>query len=271
LRLSKVNFYLKRDHPDLTKIFWGGQRRAADRNFKTAFETRDCFAYVNCNSLNGGSVTGVVLLAMVAAFLGFRLYSVLGRRTGHEQPLVTPAEERKAPLIPATTEPNALAPAATAPENIFEADASLGIRTISAADHRFDVGRFVEGAQSAYRMILEAYWSGDEAALAPLTSDDVRQAFADAIAARTTAGHVLDNRLVRIEHAIISHARVEAQTAHITVRFDADIAAVTRNGEGQVVAGSLSDAVPTHDVWTFSRAVRSAEPEWILTDTDEAA
>ena len=27
----------------------------------------------------------IVLLAMVAAFLGLRLYSVLGKRTGHEQ------------------------------------------------------------------------------------------------------------------------------------------------------------------------------------------
>ena len=29
----------------------------------------------------------IVLLAMVAGFLALRLYSVLGKRTGHEQPL----------------------------------------------------------------------------------------------------------------------------------------------------------------------------------------
>ncbi len=36
----------------------------------------------------------VILFAMVAAFLALRLYSVLGKRTGHEQPLPKPAEER---------------------------------------------------------------------------------------------------------------------------------------------------------------------------------
>ena len=37
----------------------------------------------------------VVLLAMVAGFLALRLYSVLGKRTGHEQqPLPRTAEER---------------------------------------------------------------------------------------------------------------------------------------------------------------------------------
>jgi predicted lipid-binding transport protein (Tim44 family) len=216
-------------------------------------------------------VTGVVLLAMVAAFLGFRLYSVLGRRTGHEQPLVTPAEERKPALVPGPVETTTPVPGPAASGNVFEPDASQGLRAVSSADSRFDVGRFMDGAQSAYKMVLEAYWAGNETALAPLTSEDVRSAFGEAIAARTTAGHVLDNRLVRIENAMISAARMEGQTAHITVRFQADIAAVTRDADGKVVAGSLSDAVPTHDVWTFSRNVRSSDPEWILTDTDESA
>jgi predicted lipid-binding transport protein (Tim44 family) len=59
--------------------------------------------------------------------------------------------------------------------------------------------------------------------------------------------------------------------AMITVRYDADIAAVTRDSDGNVVAGSLSDAVPTHDVWTFSRHVRADDPNWVLIETDEAA
>ncbi|MFP5455915.1 MAG: TIM44-like domain-containing protein, partial [Alphaproteobacteria bacterium] len=48
-------------------------------------------------------------------------------------------------------------------------------------------------------------------------------------------------------------------------------AAVTRDAEGNVLAGSLSDAVPTHDVWTFSRHVRADDPNWMLVETDEAA
>src|SRR3546814_4147519 len=36
-----------------------------------------------------------VILAMIAGFLALRLYSVLGKRTGHEQePALRPAEER---------------------------------------------------------------------------------------------------------------------------------------------------------------------------------
>jgi len=35
------------------------------------------------------------------------------------------------------------------------------------------------------------------------------------------------------------------------------------------VAGSLHDAVESRDVWTFSRDVSSAGPDWLLDETDE--
>jgi predicted lipid-binding transport protein (Tim44 family) len=69
---------------------------------------------------------------------------------------------------------------------------------------------------------------------------------------------------------VIADASVSGRDARITVRFDADIAAVTRDAEGNVLAGSLTDAVETHDVWTFARTLKSSDPNWKLADTDEA-
>ncbi len=211
----------------------------------------------------------VVLLAMVAGFLAMRLYSVLGKRTGHEQPLPRTAEERPSSL----PLPRAVEPAGEVREIVnrnIEPRAEQGLRAIVAGEPGFDVGQFLAGAQGAYRMVLEAFWKGDEQALADLAEDDVRAAFVEAIAARNAAGEVLDNRLVTIERAVIADASVTGRDARITVRFDADIAAVTRDGEGTVIAGSMTDAVETHDVWTFARTLKSNDPNWKLADTDEA-
>ena len=71
---------------------------------------------------------------------------------------------------------------------------------------------------------------------------------------------MLDNRLVAIEQAVITEASAERGVAVLTVRFEADIAAVTRNRRGEVVAGSLSDAVQTRDLWTFRRDIARAIP-----------
>lgn len=211
-----------------------------------------------------------VLFAMVTVFLGLRLYAVLGKRTGHEQTLRTPADEPAVTSAPAgATEGRETAPARIS-EASFDQGAAVGVRAIAAADSKFNPVEFLEGAKGAYGMILEDFWKGDVDAITPYVSPSVRDSFADAVKAREEAGEVIDNRLVRIDRAAIASASLDGRVARISVRFDADIAAVTRDTEGNVIAGSLSDAVETHDVWTFEREIRSADPNWILVDTDEA-
>lgn len=210
-----------------------------------------------------------ILLMMVAAFLALRLYTVLGKRTGHEQPLPRPAEERVGanPLVrtvDATPEVREAAP------RVIDTGAESGMRGIIAAEPGFDVSQFLDGAQSAYRMVLEAFWRGDRPALRELVTDDVFASFDEAIRARDEAGHTLENRLVSIEHAKVVDATLTGRDARILVRFDADIAAVTRDADGQVIGGSTDDAVVTNDVWTFARTLRSGDPNWKLADTDEA-
>ncbi|MDQ1159194.1 putative lipid-binding transport protein (Tim44 family) [Sphingomonas sp. SORGH_AS 950] len=212
----------------------------------------------------------VVLLAMVALFLALRLYSVLGKRTGHEQqPLARSADDRALPVtLPRAPEP-AQAAMPVMNRNI-DPRAEQGLRAVIAGESGFDVAQFLNGAQAAYRMTLEAFWKGDEDVLADLVEADVLGAFAEAIEQRRAAGQTLDNRLIRIESAKIVDAQVQGRDARITVRFDADIAAITRDADGNVIAGSLSDAVETHDVWTFARTLKSGDPNWKLIDTDEA-
>ena len=213
----------------------------------------------------------IVILALVALFIGLRLYSVLGERTGHEQqqPILKPADP-EAVVERRVQQPMAAPFTSTdAGDLAYLPTAGPGVRALLAADSTFDVARFLDGAQSAYRLILESFWKGDLAAMRPHVDDNVFQTFADAVEQRTKDGLVLDNRLVAVEQAVIADATVERTAAVVTVRFEADIAAVTRNAEGEVVAGSMSDAVQTRDLWTFRRDVQSGDPNWLLIETDE--
>ena len=211
----------------------------------------------------------IVLLAMVALFVGLRLYAVLGRRTGHEQQPVT-RPEAVAPVEPAAPLADAAPERGESSGLVYEERAARGIRAIVSADPAFDVARFLDGAQAAYRMILEAFWKADREELRYLVVGDVLATFEESIDQRETTGERLDNRLIGIERAIIEDAELEGRTASITVRFDADIAAVTYDAAGNVVGGSLTDAVETHDVWTFRRTLGSNDPNWVLVETDAA-
>ncbi len=215
-------------------------------------------------------MTSIIILALVALFIGLRLYSVLGERTGHEQQLkLKPAEQDAAVAPRAAASPLAPANPADPSGDAYLPTAGPGVRALLASDPQFDVARFLEGAKAAYRMILEAFWCGELEEVRPFVDPEVYATFAAAVADREAAGHKLDNRLVAIEHALIAAANVEGKVATLAMRFEADIAAVTRNSAGEVVAGSLSDAVQTRDRWTFRRDLAGQDPNWILVETDE--
>lgn len=215
----------------------------------------------------------IVLLAMIAAFLGMRLYSVLGKRTGHEQEPVLPRERTAASPVRLDENDGSQAPAPAPADTsglVYEPAAEAGLRQLLASDRNFDAGRFMEGAEAAYRMILEAYWKGDRDTLRDLCDDDSYEAFADAIAARESRGETLDNRLMGIDSAKITAVELNRSEARVTVRYHADISAVTRDADGKLIAGSMSDASQTDDLWTFRRQIGSNDPNWVLDEAESA-
>jgi predicted lipid-binding transport protein (Tim44 family) len=215
----------------------------------------------------------IVLLAMIAAFLGMRLYSVLGKRTGHEQEPVLPRERAAASPVRLDEKDGSQAGVAAPADTsglVYEPAAEAGLRQLLATDRNFDAGRFMEGAEAAYRMILEAYWKGDRDTLRDLCDDDSYEAFSDAIAAREGRGETLDNRLMGIDSAKITAVELNRSEARVTVRYHADISAVTRDAEGKLIAGSMSDASQTDDLWTFRRQIGSNDPNWVLDEAESA-
>lgn len=208
---------------------------------------------------------------MIFALLALRLYSVLGKRTGHEQrQMHVPVDDRPVIATPATPPSvDARPDPVRSGDSVIAVEAQNGVRAIINADRSFDVMHFLAGARGAYGLILESFWKGDKDRLQQLCDADVHKAFATAIDERNTAGHVLENRLVRIDNARIIEAMLTGGIGQVTVQFEADIAAVTRDADGNAIAGSMEDAIPTREAWTFERDLRSRSPDWILVATDE--
>ena len=214
----------------------------------------------------------IFFLAMLAGFIGLRLYHVLGRRTGHEKPVADPFR----PATPDIARPSARVRAASEPPVSLEVPADVapevrpGLEAIHAIDKGFSPEHVLTGAQGAYAMVLEAFWEGDEEALRDLASDEMLLNFRAALDARQASGQRLENRLIHVDRAQIVGAEASGSMAEITVRFDAEIVSVTRDAEGRIVAGDPNASVETHDLWTFSRHTTSADPAWLLIATDEA-
>jgi hypothetical protein len=163
------------------------------------FEYVRCRVYVGKKSLEfetESSLTAIVILALVALFIGLRLYSVLGERTGHEQPILKPADpEADARMQPQATARGTAGVAPVEPDELaYLPMAGPGVRALLAADASFDVGRFLDGSKSAYRMILEAFWKGDLDGMRPFVDDHVFETFAAAVEQRSKDGRPLPGR-----------------------------------------------------------------------------
>jgi predicted lipid-binding transport protein (Tim44 family) len=205
---------------------------------------------------DGSNWIEIVLLAMLAAFIGLRLVSVLGKRTGPERPVV----DSFRPGVPEITPAANRAPDARSRDLVVvpagtDADLAPALQAIVDADPGFNPGQFITGARVAYGMILAAFWSGDVSAMDGLVSDEVQENFATAIEDRD--GARLDNRVIAIDSAAITGAEMIGQMAEVTVRF---VARISSDG---------IEAAPATDVWTFSRHAGSREPAWLLIATDD--
>ncbi|MBV9554046.1 MAG: Tim44 domain-containing protein [Alphaproteobacteria bacterium] len=209
----------------------------------------------------------IILFAMVALFLVLRLRSVLGRRTGNERrrdPFLrraAPAADKAVPLgraAPARALANAAPPAGTV---------AAGLAAIAAADPGFESGHFLDGARSAFQLIVAAFAKGDKPGLRPLLSDDTYASFASAIDERNTAGETLDTTIENIKDIDIVEAGLDGRRARVTVKIVSDQINVLRAHDGSVVDGDPQKHTEKTDCWTFTRDTRTADPNWVLVAT----
>lgn len=220
----------------------------------------------------------IIFFALVAGFLILRLRSVLGRRTGNEN------HERWTPRLPprgpagpgsvggAPPDKVTVLPARPAPAapNSFASPLDAALAQIRQADPQFEPNRFLDGARSAFEMIVGAFAQGDTPSLRPLLADDVFENFAAAIKGRQQAKQTLETSLIGLKSAEILEARMDGRTAFVTVKFVSDQVNVTRNAAGEIVDGDPNRVATITDVWTFARNTRSSDPNWALVQTSEA-
>ena len=219
---------------------------------------------------DGFQLLDIVLFAMVAAFLVLRLRSVLGKRTGHEQPRQDPISQRNQE---AETDGNVV----ELPNRNHEADPmanldpddplTAGIADIRGADDSFDPGGFADGALGAFEMIVQGFAEGDRDNLQMLLADDVYENFEAAIDEREEAEETLESTIIGIKSAEVIEAGMDGKNAMVTVKFVSEQVNVTRDSEDRIIDGDPNQVTEITDIWTFSRDTKSGDPNWKLVET----
>jgi predicted lipid-binding transport protein (Tim44 family) len=214
----------------------------------------------------------ILIFAIIAAFLVYRLKMVLGTRHGDELPRQNPFAARDAAAALPKPKPTPLQKPALLIDAAANKDGRIdaGLDEIAAADPAFNVNDFMAGAKYAFEMIVGAYARGDRAALKSLLSPKLYIDFEAGIAAREAAGHTVETILNLVKSARIVEAHLGGAMAYITVDYDVEKTAVTRDKSGAVVEGDPNSIAHVADIWTFTRDIRSSDPNWTLIETAAA-
>jgi len=230
----------------------------------------------------------IILLALIAGFLIWRLRSILGRRTEDEGSQRGPYSHQKSQSARSRTSANGnvipipssakasdvrheqeepidfskFAPAGSAVHN--------GLIDLSRADGSFHPAEFIAGAKSAYEIIVMAFANGDRQTLKSLLADPVYKRFEHAIEQREKQNLTVESEFIGVERADFLDVSLKDRVAKITIKFISDLVSITRNEDGNVVEGDPTKIKRVTDVWTFSRDVGSSDPNWKLVGTAAA-
>lgn len=217
------------------------------------------------------SLIQLLVLAGIAVFLILKLRSVLGTREGFEKPPIPLDEARPAPTRRSFDVIEG-GPDRDITDHVADgSSAAKALAAMKTAEPSFSVNNFLSGARGAYEMILIAFEKGEMDRIRSFLSPDVAESFAEAIADRKAQGLVIDSSFVGMRELALQDATFDSATreAEVSVRFVAELTSVVRNAAGEIVEGAPNEIKRQRDIWTFSRKMGSADPNWTLVATGD--
>ena len=183
----------------------------------------------------------IIIFAVIAVFIIYRLRSVLGKRTGFQKNI------NNQNFVKKETKPDE-----TKIPQLTESEQKLEVvyKKVSSFDHKI----FLEGAKKAFEIIITAFNKGDKSTLKNLVSNDVYNAFDSAINAGSNNPKSQFYSLI-IEG--IQEAKVENGKISIAVNFISE----------QIISDNEESIVKNKDTWVFEKPETSTAPAWLLVST----
>ena len=216
----------------------------------------------------------LIFFVLVAAFLIIRLRSVLGKRTGNEKRPkdffiyqdTSITSNKKKSLTKNQSEKIIINDKLKLNKEIDSKKYS-DLQKIRFFDDSFSPKRFIEGAKIAFQKIIDSYAKGEINKVKNLIGNNVFSIFSREIKSRSSKKQVLEHTLVSIKSANIQEIDVKSNMADIVVKFVSEQVNLLKNEKGKILKGN-DEYIENHtNYWTFSKDLKSNNPNWKLVVT----
>lgn len=216
----------------------------------------------------------IIFFAVVAIYLGIKLFSVLGKKNDQDSNLESRRASYAMPEVMGENKPAIITQTVKQPEivvkNILENfkfasdEAKSGIKEIIEKDASFSLENFVEGAKIAFEMLLKAFSEGDKKTLKSLLADDLYHSFEKQIDEANARNLVVTKSLVGIDEIEIISSSLSGSRSKIGLRFLTEQINVTKDINGNIIEGDYKKIENVEDKWEFERNTKSGNPNWTV-------
>ena len=201
----------------------------------------------------------ILIFAVIAIFLVMRLRNILGSRDGFEQ------KQDNRPIQPVNQAESAREKKVV-PLRPSQLDGT-GLEAVRRADPNFSDDTFMQGAASAFGMVLSAFADGDETQLRRLLSFELYEEFSESIRLRNKNGDELGIEIVSIDDVQLTDGQVVDNIASVTVTFVSTQTRTLTDRDGVILEEDSTEFTELTDIWVFERDTQLDDPNWKLVET----
>ena len=199
----------------------------------------------------------IIILGLLALFLGFRLKNLLGDRSGYGEDVnnLETYNEKK-------------------PDNNNVINwnkkkiSGEGLEVLKKSDPNFSEEEFLIGAKQAFKIIIEAFVDSDVEKLKPLIDYELLKSFTKSISEREARQEKQFVDIISIIKLDIINISLNDNVASISIKIESEQIKYTIDKNDKIIDGNKEVSEIIKDKWVLERDISSNNPNWQLVETD---
>ncbi len=202
---------------------------------------------------NGLPYLDILIFAIIAVFLVFRLKNLLGTKTdfNEKQSKDTDIQENISNEI-------------SLGSNKIK---DLETHKIKKVDKSFNKIEFLSGSEIFFKMVLEGFVNGDLNNVKNFIKPSVFKNFKNVIDERNKEKETLVIDIKSINKTEILTSKITKTAINISVIFETFQIKALKDQNDNIIDGDLHKEILVKDVWIFERKINNSDPNWKLVET----
>ena len=199
----------------------------------------------------------IIILGLLALFLGLRLKNLLGDRSGYGEDVnnLETYNEKK--------------PDNNNVINLNKKKISgEGLEVLKKGDPNFSEEEFIIGAKQAFKIIIEAFVDSDVEKLKPLIDYELLKSFTKSISEREARQEKQFVDIISIIKLDIVNISLNDNVASISIKIESEQIKYTIDKNDKIIDGNKDVSEIIKDKWVLERDISSNDPNWKLVETD---